>query len=366
MIISPSNILHFIASQKPELNIYGKAMSNVIEIEMLLETTRTRSLIVKYQSEVPIDREGNTIGHLFVKQPIDIFNKDQSFSIIREAFFYQACGNYKPLRSFLPTPKYFSFNEVYTILLREWIKDVVPFDNLNEIDKAKFLKNVGYVLGKFHDFLKKSLIKRIDTYLVEKLQSLKGGKPSLLLNIGEMDESFFRLNYPNLSKFKDDYISKECIKVLSRVNATWRTDNLIHSDIHGGNILVYKKKNKQKVHIIDWEYVVWGDIAWDVACVIYNLVLLENAEINSFTKEEIASQMQFFWKNYIKQNKGNTVYILSEEFKYKVRIYIAIKYYDRAFQAKMAKEESEEILRYIQQAESFILDTTKNYIFDEK
>lgn len=359
MIISPANILHLIASQCPELTIYDKVMETPVRIEMPLVSGKSRTMVVRFKNDL-FATEGDDPA-LFIKQPVDIYSDRQTFSIIREAYFYESCADNKPpyLHDFLPNKTLFTFNSAYSILVRQWYMGVQPFADVKEKKAVDYLDNIGWVLGHFHRKLNAEHLQAKARRLYRKLASLAGGRPSLFLNLGSTDNRFLELNTPQICTFIDNYVSPKTLSLLREINTHWQTSTLIHSDLNGHNILVREQvtEGHERVYIIDWEYIVWGDVAWDIASVIFHLILDGSPEE---IPAEARSQFAAFWKRYLK-GKHMISQKVDSLFIQKVMTYVGVKFYDKALtgtdktlQRLEVIDDADTLLKILQKAEQFI------------
>jgi Ser/Thr protein kinase RdoA (MazF antagonist) len=57
---------------------------------------------------------------------------------------------------------------------------------------------------------------------------------------------------------------------LDRLRTEWREDTLIHGDWRFENCLVSRERDRLRV--VDWEFVSWGDSIWDVSALLYSYV----------------------------------------------------------------------------------------------
>lgn len=308
MVISKSNILHFLASERIDLDIFALAVEKKIEIEEL-SYNRSRMLKITYYEN---GRETEQPITLFVKQPLDIYDSEYSMPIIREAYFYQTCNQIDSLKIFLPNKRYLSFNNTYYILVRQWIIDVQLFSDSFD---SKYLNNIGWLLRLFHRNLNKDILSE---ELFQQLSSLKGGRPSTFLSIGILDDNFIQFHDTRLYEFIKNEANNKIIEILKISNPKWETSTLIHSDLSENNILVRTEGEKERVHIVDWEYVVWGDIAWDIASIIFYLILKKEFILDKNYKDVF----QLFWKEYSSEIE------FDKDWRQKVMILIGVKFLD--------------------------------------
>lgn len=100
---------------------------------------------------------------------------------------------------------------------------------------------------------------------------------------------------------------------LDRLRNDWRYDSIIHGDVKWDNCMVYHDANNQeKLALIDWELVDYGDAAWDVggafhaflASWMYTMPFHTNAELSSLMNgavcklEQLAPAVRAFWTAY--------------------------------------------------------------------
>lgn len=326
MIICPATVIHFIASQRPDLDILARAMETEIEIISLPSSNRTRALKVSYDNGEPVGSGPNQIMHLFVKQPLDMLNTLNRLCIIREGFFYESVRSLNKIKGFFPNNQYFSINSHYAILLRTWIKDVDRFSDVKLDDRLSYYPHIGYVLGTFHAQLNRSQLAQNES-AYKKLDSLRGERPSPFLSLGLVDDEFIQQTQPQLYNFIHNPYLKDTIDSVKEANAQWETTMLIHADLNENNILVYSDPTTNYAHIIDWEFVVWGDAAWDIATIIYHLIV-KRLTIKDFTEAKIKSTFQRFWRSYYRQNKTFMKSLNGPAFQTKVMVFVGVLFYD--------------------------------------
>lgn len=221
----------------------------------------------------------------------------------QEAIFLQEILHQKSL-SFLAefTPKFYVYDEINHVLITEYYrnsKDVfsIHMQTLNFV--PKFGKMQAEVLADLHTKSQK---------FVEKNKNSE--------NFKKVVPWAFKFHYGpkewfNLRSGADNYLfqavqNDEIFKsTIQKLHDEWRQKTLIHGDIKMNNFLVVKDENGEKMKLIDWEIVDFGDPAWDVAGVFqgylarwaYHYFGSSNSK-KEFTSEMLETTMSLFWEEY--------------------------------------------------------------------
>ena len=91
-----------------------------------------------------------------------------------------------------------------------------------------------------------------------------------VLTLGSAEARFMPGN-PTASAVLGEILRRpDAVAALARARAEWRTDQVIHGDAKGANVLIL---DDGSIRIIDWEIAALGDGLWDVAGMVHSLLL---------------------------------------------------------------------------------------------
>ena len=206
-------------------------------------------------------------GRLFVKQVPGVFTETTS-SIFREAtcndlaHTHPAFGALKPYVPMLLD--YDHERHVVTNICLPPSSDLNAFHVRARSFRSDVAAVFGRALGEIHSI-------PIDPD-AEYAQAFPGIVPWILTIPQDAEKVFHNMNPSTRSLVTLIRSNPVLVMGLTTLNATWRTEALIHGDIKWDNFLVFDTAaaplSAPDIRIVDWELADVGDAAWDIGCAI--------------------------------------------------------------------------------------------------
>lgn len=252
MYLTTNNLVHYLFASNI-LNLY-----DIFERQITIVETgcRNRNFLIALD-----DSPG-----FFAKQ-VDRQSSLHRNSLKREADFYRIAKEFTLFESvidFLPTFIKFDSNRCCLVVKRiPHCEDLTGFINLESSYLADAFGLLGVAIAKIHAIPRSSLESTLDCL------HLDVGAP-WILTLHKIENGRVGAGAELVA------IIKKCSEInsmLDRLESNWHRFNLIHGDMKFRNCLVNPALGKpNKVYIIDWEMLQWGDPYWDIAGVLQSFI----------------------------------------------------------------------------------------------
>jgi hypothetical protein len=237
------------------------------DLKIVSAARRNQNFLVQQES---------TSGYL-IKQPADAVGG--SFESLRtEANFYKVCSEFDSLSE-----------------IRAFIAPCLFFDATSSLIVLKLIENARSLWDYYHDFSPDSIPTRLNSQIGHCLGLLHGGfsnffsehpeyfgsvrkDPPWVFTVHKPSPEMLALvspaNYEMVRRLQEDLAA---FKHFDALLSLWSSRTLIHGDIKSDNILVrhidQASAYESSMFLVDWELVQFGDPAWDIACMLQDLVL---------------------------------------------------------------------------------------------
>lgn len=221
-------------------------------------------------------RQEHANGYL-IKRPADALGG--SFESLRtEANFYQVCSQFDSLseiRSFIPPCLFFDASS--SLIVLKFIENAQSlWDHYRNFSPdsmpASVNREIGQCLGRLHRGFSNFFSEH-----PEYLGSIRKDPPWVFTvhkPSPEMLALISPANYEMLHRLQN---SQVVFKHFDMLLSLWSCHTVIHGDIKSDNILVRPADGargyENSIFLVDWELVHFGDPAWDLACMLQDLVL---------------------------------------------------------------------------------------------
>jgi thiamine kinase-like enzyme len=247
-----------------------------------------------------------------LKQPY-VNSHDSSKLIRREAAIYALAldnSEFKPISEIMPRILKF---DALDLLITELIKNGKSLNQyIYGISTTEFPNSLAVILGKVIATYHGTFVRHKDN---PGLSFLPREFPSIFYLCHPGPEVFNRLSLANLKLIKLIQKQQELSNLFEDLQNNWRIHTIIHGDIRWDNIIiVFSDDNNEslQVKLIDWEFAILGDPAWDIGCVfhdfivfwLYSLRAKGNETIEQlltyaqYPLQYIQSIMRIFWHTY--------------------------------------------------------------------
>lgn len=225
------------------------------QLDIISATRRNRNL-----------RVTQTTGPSYLmKQPSEP-GADAVHTLRQEAQFYAYCWaapRGEPLRAILPRLLHADLSR--PLLILELLPDATPLWQRYERSRPEAFPAgaaalVGKALGRVH-------------------QAFQGAGPAGSQDLSWLGRELpwsFRLHRPrieslaSMSAANREMVQRmqhdpDLFRRLDEMGALWQGETLIHGDVKMDNCLTLPGEGEERLVLVDWELVQWGDPAWDVA-----------------------------------------------------------------------------------------------------
>ena len=182
-------------------------------------------------------------------------NSTSHEALHKEWLVYQYFKSNQSLYSLVPKLIVDSFE--HSVMVIEWINGESSL--ASSLPKKEVVALIARTIGKLHKY----------TANAENILNFSR-KTWVLSNLSkekEWEQS------PQLKKHIENVQKKIIISGMKQANDQWKSDALIHGDLKWEHCIVTGNKEASFLKLIDWELATYGDSAWDIACVISDIVL---------------------------------------------------------------------------------------------
>jgi len=180
-----------------------------------------------------------------------------------------------------------------SLIVIEWINGENSITS--SLDREKVLILMAQNLAKLHIYTSKVtniVDDTIKTWIIENLSK---------------EEEWNKFSY--LETHIEEKDKKEIIRGMQDANNQWESNALIHGDFKWEHCLITKYLDKSYIQFIDWELSTYGDSAWDVACILSDIIFDQHYMKITYPKtifEILMSQhIDIFLKNYCHETTCN-------------------------------------------------------------
>ena len=206
----------------------------------------------------------------------------------REVLAYHCLEKNIRLQDIAPT--LIMHNTAWSFMVIEWINGV----NLvvAELAPEKVAEKLGKTIGKLHQ----------NTLQIEdKIGS--SFKPYMLTDLNHQKKWE---QYPELDMNIIESRKDVLIQGIRYAEHLWRPNALIHGDLKWEHcLLIEDDKNFGSLRVIDWELATFGDSAWDIACIISDMILNMQFKTEGGSKNVSkalqSEEVKIFLQNYAKE-----------------------------------------------------------------
>ncbi len=180
-------------------------------------------------------------------------------------------------------------DNVQALMVIEWVNGVNPI--ATNVSLREVAEKLGKVIGKLHQNTLQIPDKRSSFF-----------KPYMLtdLNHSKKWEKFPELNINITERWK-----KTLIDGIKYAEHLWISNVFIHGDLKWEHCLFIDDKNSASLRVIDWELATFGDSAWDVACIISDMIFNIQCKINdgeqSLFEALQSEEIKIFLQSYAKE-----------------------------------------------------------------
>lgn len=207
-------------------------------------------------------------------------------ALLRELVAYRCLQKSVDLMSI--APKLIMSNSKKVFMVIKWISDKNPINT--HVSQEEVVGYLGHLIGKLHQ----------NTFHTRQ-EVGSSSKPGILQELSHQKqwEQFPELNMHIKSEWKD--ILMQGIK---KAGYFWSPDALIHGDLKWEHCLFGDNENVDSLQLIDWELATFGDSAWDVACIIGEIIfyIQYETEVKKSMSEVMQSErIKIFVQNYLKE-----------------------------------------------------------------
>lgn len=245
--------------------------------------------------------EADNKGKYFLKQPKRL---EQEFrqSVYTEANVYKNIP--ENIKSFFPN--LIGFDLAHFLLICECINDNKNVD-FNNNDHLKLLASTLKLIHKsFEDEIIKEK-QKFEDFLV-------AAKPFIL----RLDKATIRALRDGLILIDELKIQEEVAEwltsienqeILAKIATKWTENTIIHQDLKSDNILIIPKDSVQQLKFLDWEMAVIGDNYWDLASILYQILINDiNEKLDLKSDFESSCEKIFKSKAVIFQTYFSIIY----------------------------------------------------------
>lgn len=242
----------------------------------IIQDTRDRFLI----SKISINNEAVYL----TKSARDITSCK---ALSREWSVYRYLTHHNILHIIVPRLIIDKFEE--SLMVIEWINGENPL--ASSVPREEVLTLMACTLARLH--LNTTKTKNIvdDSF-----------KTWIISNLSKEDEWN---KFLQLQTYIEDKEKKEIIKGMMCANNLWKSNTLIHGDLKWEHCIISESSEEPKIYFIDWELSTYGDPAWDVACILSDIIFDQHYMKTVYT-ETISEMLQsnhidIFLKSYYQE-----------------------------------------------------------------
>lgn len=187
----------------------------------------------------------------------------------------------------------------WALMIIEWISGVNPIEG--DMAEVEVSAQLGKLIGRLHQNTLQSMKNSNISFKSDVLAKLR------LNDHGEW-EKYYELDKHIKSKWRD--ILADGVR---RAEYCWNPDAFMHGDLKWEHFILSENNNIYSFRLIDWELAGFGDSAWDVACIINDIVLdmhyktvaIENDIWSMINSERI----KIFLQNYLKERPFKSLFL---------------------------------------------------------
>jgi hypothetical protein len=267
MFLTEANVLHYLVDR--QFGDLETAVSGGYSVRSL--TRRNRNLHVTWGAREYLVKQAKS------------WDSGAHTSVQREAAFYRQQETTKPLAPLVP--RCYAYDPPNSVLVLEFLSGHTDLYDAPDRFAPEVGRLCGEAMGVFHREMESG-----------SLASAFPGSIPWSLSFHEVTED---LAEPSTGQRELARVVKrypEFARGLDRLRAEWRDDTLTHGDWKLENCLVSTDRNRLRV--VDWEFVSWGDSIWDVSALLQSYWNLWVRWPSKFPIEAIQPALRAFLNAY--------------------------------------------------------------------
>lgn len=217
----------------------------------------------------------------FVKHARDTENVE---ALEKECLLYKYFGEHNLLKSLVP--KFILEDTQTSVLIVQWTNGINSF--YSSIPRDEVLVLIAKALAKLH----------INTCKVKSVVN-DSKKTWIISNLSKEEEwnKFLQLSN-NITEVEKKII----IDGMKHAHDKWKSDAIIHGDLKWEHFIISDNNGDSSLKLIDWELATYGDSAWDVACVLSDIIFdqhyVKEEDIDTVYEILASGNINIFLKSY--------------------------------------------------------------------
>jgi tRNA A-37 threonylcarbamoyl transferase component Bud32 len=200
-----------------------------------------------------------------IKQPRDVDAYDSMTMWTEAAIFWLSANDPEFERLARWMPRYFHYHEPDKVLTIEFVTggDSLMAGLIAGTAPARLLAEVGSALATLHGPVSRATA-------AQPSRRLLGGHIPWVLTLGTPQMRYAAPNQVAASVLAEALRRPETLGGLARARAELRSDQIVHGDAKGANVLIL---DDGSIRLIDWEIAALGDGLWDLAGLVQSLLV---------------------------------------------------------------------------------------------
>ena len=272
MFLTEANVLRYLADR--QFGDFETAVSGEFAVRSL--TRRNRNLHVTCGPREYLVKQANR------------WDFGGRTSVEREAAFYRQRETRKQLANLVP--QCYAYDPPNSVLVLEFLPRHTDLYDAPDRFAPETGRLCGEAMGAFHREMESG-----------SLASEFPGSVPWVLSFHEVAEDLVEPSAGQRELAREVKKYAEFGRALDRLRAEWRADTLTHGDWKLENCLV--SPDRDRLRVVDWEFVSWGDSVWDVSALLQSYCNLWVHWPMEFPIEAIQPALRAFLDAYA-QSRG--------------------------------------------------------------